>query len=58
VAFGIIETVPDLKGFAVANGHFGKGDDEVRCEANLVEFLKLRENMKPHMTDLINLRHL
>jgi 3'-5' exonuclease len=25
-----IETVPDLKGFAVANGHDGKSDDEVR----------------------------
>ena len=27
-----IETVPDLKGFAAANGHAGKGDDEVRAE--------------------------
>ena len=27
-----IETVPDLKGFAVANGHLGKSDDEVRTE--------------------------
>src|SRR6516165_8720864 len=27
-----IETVPDLKGFAAANGHFGKSDDEVRAE--------------------------
>jgi 3'-5' exonuclease len=26
-----IETVPDLKGFAAANGHDGKGDDEVRA---------------------------
>jgi hypothetical protein len=25
-----IETVPDLKGYAAANGHAGKGDDEVR----------------------------
>jgi hypothetical protein len=25
-----IETVPDLKGFAAANGHLGSGDDEVR----------------------------
>jgi hypothetical protein len=24
-----IETVPDLKGFAAANGHNGRGDDEV-----------------------------
>jgi 3'-5' exonuclease len=27
-----IETVPDLKGFAAANGHTGKSDDEVRAE--------------------------
>jgi 3'-5' exonuclease len=27
-----IETVPDLKGFAAANGHVGKTDDEVRAE--------------------------
>jgi hypothetical protein len=27
-----IETVPDLKGFAAANGHVGKTDDEVRVE--------------------------
>jgi predicted PolB exonuclease-like 3'-5' exonuclease len=26
-----IETVPDLKGFAAANGHGGKSDDEVRA---------------------------
>jgi predicted PolB exonuclease-like 3'-5' exonuclease len=26
-----IETVPDLKGFAAANGHDGKGDDEIRA---------------------------
>jgi hypothetical protein len=25
-----IETVPDLRGFAAANGHDGKSDDEVR----------------------------
>jgi hypothetical protein len=24
-----IETVPDLKGFAAANGHNGRGDDEI-----------------------------
>jgi hypothetical protein len=27
-----IETVPDLQGFAAANGHIGKTDDEVRAE--------------------------
>jgi predicted PolB exonuclease-like 3'-5' exonuclease len=27
-----IETIPDLKGFAAANGHAGKMDDEVRAE--------------------------
>jgi predicted PolB exonuclease-like 3'-5' exonuclease len=27
-----IETVPDLKGFAAANGHIGKSYDEVRAE--------------------------
>jgi predicted PolB exonuclease-like 3'-5' exonuclease len=27
-----IETVPDLKGFAVANGHVGKSGDEIRAE--------------------------
>jgi 3'-5' exonuclease len=27
-----IETVPDLKGFAAANGHVGKTNDEVRAE--------------------------
>jgi hypothetical protein len=27
-----IETVPDLKGFAAANGHDGKTDDEIRVE--------------------------
>jgi hypothetical protein len=27
-----IETVPDLNGFAAANGHAGKSDDEVRAE--------------------------
>jgi 3'-5' exonuclease len=26
-----IETVPDLKGFAAANGHSGRGDDEARA---------------------------
>jgi hypothetical protein len=25
-----IETVPDLRGFEVANGHDGKSDDEIR----------------------------
>jgi predicted PolB exonuclease-like 3'-5' exonuclease len=27
-----VETVPDIKGFATANGHDGKSDDEVRAE--------------------------
>jgi len=27
-----IETVPDLAGFAVANGHEGKTEDEIRAE--------------------------
>jgi hypothetical protein len=27
-----IETVPNIKGFAAANGHYGKSDDEVRAE--------------------------
>src|ERR1700730_13820301 len=27
-----IETIPDLKGFAAANGHAGKSDDEARAE--------------------------
>jgi len=27
-----IETAPDLKGFAAANGHVGKSDDEIRAE--------------------------
>ena len=27
-----IETVPDLKGYAAANGHVGKSDDEARAE--------------------------
>jgi hypothetical protein len=27
-----IETVPDLRGFAAANGHDGKSDDQVRAE--------------------------
>jgi 3'-5' exonuclease len=27
-----IETVPDLAGFAAANGHDGKRDDEIRAE--------------------------
>jgi 3'-5' exonuclease len=27
-----IETVPDIKGFAAANGHDGKSDDEIRTE--------------------------
>src|SRR5437868_2090767 len=27
-----IETIPDLKGFAAANGHVGKSDDEIRAE--------------------------
>ena len=27
-----IETIPDLQGFAAANGHLGKSDDEVRAE--------------------------
>jgi hypothetical protein len=26
-----IETVPDLKGYAAANGHDGKGYDEIRA---------------------------
>src|SRR5437588_5159248 len=26
-----LETVPDLKGFAAANGHCGKSDDEIRA---------------------------
>jgi predicted PolB exonuclease-like 3'-5' exonuclease len=26
-----IETVPDIKGFAAANGHYGKSDDEIRA---------------------------
>jgi len=25
-----LETIPDLKGFAAANGHEGKSDDEIR----------------------------
>jgi len=27
-----IATIPDLKGFAAANGHDGKTDDEIRAE--------------------------
>jgi predicted PolB exonuclease-like 3'-5' exonuclease len=27
-----LETVPDLKGFAAANGHAGKSDDDIRAE--------------------------
>src|SRR5258708_3546074 len=27
-----LETIPDIKGFAVANGHGGKSDDEIRAE--------------------------
>lgn len=27
-----VETVPDLKGFAAANGHTGKSDYEIRAE--------------------------
>jgi predicted PolB exonuclease-like 3'-5' exonuclease len=27
-----LETVPDLRGFAAANGHDGKSDDEMRAE--------------------------
>ena len=27
-----IETIPDLKAFAAANGHVGKSDDDVRAE--------------------------
>jgi hypothetical protein len=27
-----IKTVPDLKGFSAANGHDGKGDDQIRVE--------------------------
>jgi hypothetical protein len=27
-----IETVPDLAGFAAANGHDGKTEDEIRAE--------------------------
>ena len=27
-----IETVPDLAGYAAANGHDGKSDDEIRAE--------------------------
>ncbi|MFL6306132.1 MAG: hypothetical protein ACJ8F3_11830 [Xanthobacteraceae bacterium] len=27
-----IETVPDLKGFAAANGHVGKSDPDIRAE--------------------------
>jgi hypothetical protein len=26
-----IETIPDIKGFAAANGHVGKGDDDIRA---------------------------
>jgi hypothetical protein len=28
-----IERVPDLAGFAAANGHDGKSDDEIRAES-------------------------
>jgi hypothetical protein len=28
-----IETVPDLKGYAAANGHAGVGDEEVRLRS-------------------------
>jgi hypothetical protein len=27
-----LETIPDLRGFAAANGHDGKSDDEIRAE--------------------------
>jgi 3'-5' exonuclease len=26
-----IETIPDIKGFAAANGHAGKTDDDIRA---------------------------
>jgi hypothetical protein len=32
VLVGDIETVPDLAGFAAANGHKGKTEDEIRAE--------------------------
>jgi hypothetical protein len=43
-----IETVPDLKDFAAANGHIGKTDDDVRrtghiCQnKNDIRFRRLR----------------
>jgi hypothetical protein len=26
-----VETIPDIKGFATANGHGGKSDDDIRA---------------------------
>jgi len=34
-----IETIPDIKGFASANGHSGKSDDEVRAAMGAVAFM-------------------
>jgi hypothetical protein len=34
LSFGTFETISDLRGFAAANDHVGKSDDEVRAELN------------------------
>jgi hypothetical protein len=44
-----IETIPDLKGFAAANGYERLTESGFQAsESNLAEFIKMRGNTKPH----------
>jgi predicted PolB exonuclease-like 3'-5' exonuclease len=48
-----IETVPDLRGFAAANGLTGKPDDEVRAEMDLCDVLScFSPQNKPSLHEL------
>jgi len=46
-----IETVPDLKGYAAANGHTDKSDDEVRAELGdkFPKYMLRRNGQRAHL---------
>jgi hypothetical protein len=43
VIFWDIETIPDIKGFAAANGHVGKSDDEIRVAMGPISTLVINK---------------
>jgi hypothetical protein len=51
-----IETVPDLKGFAAADGHAGKSDDEVRAYPMIILIVLFKQTAQLNYEPLARAR--